>query len=139
MALAIDLSILSAVSRWLTAMILSLAPCAAFAHPLNCNNETQPAVVMSGCCGKEDYRALQFNEVRPDGEGWDVFLDGKWHEARQRYGGPWLIAQPTVAGCWGIWYRRGRMDADGKNEIWSDHDGNTDDYAFYCLEQPAED
>ena len=108
----------------------------ALAHNVNCNNETQAVQALSGCCGKEDYRALQPNEVRPDGIGWDVFLDGHWRQARHAdSGGQWLIAQPTLAACWGIWYRRGNRD--GSSETWTDHNGNTEDYNFYCLEQPS--
>lgn len=121
---------------WLIALLI-LFPTACFAHNVDCNNKTVPVALMSGCCGKEDYRALQFNEVRADGEGWDVFLDGKWRQARHAdSGGQWLIAQPTVAACWGIWYRRGKKTGSG--EEWIDHDGDTEDYNFYCLEQPAE-
>lgn len=123
----------------LVAMFVCAAPALAPAHGVDCNNDTQPLEIKSGCCGSGDYRALQFNEVRPDGDGFDIFLDGKWRQAiGHMVSGEkgWLIAQPTGAACWGIWYRRGKRDGD--NEQWIDHDGNTEDYSFYCLERPAE-
>ena len=119
-----------------TAIGLLMSPIAAHAHNVDCNNGTQPTQALSGCCGKEDYRALLPNEVRVDGIGFDVFLDGKWHRAMHAGTDDWLIAQPTAAACWGIWYRRGRK-GDGGSEVWLNHDGNTEDYNFYCLEQPV--
>ena len=125
--------------RWILGTVLfsaalSLSIDRASAHDTDCNGKAQPAVVMSGCCGKEDYRALKPDEVRADGQGWDVFLDGKWREARHS-DKMWLIAQPTLSACWGVWYRRGHME--GTQEYYTSHEGDTDDYAFYCLEQPA--
>lgn len=108
------------------------------AHNTDCNGKTQPAALMSGCCGEEDYRALKATEVRPDGLGWDVWLDGKWREVRANHKPyVWIVAQPTLAACWGVWYRKGTHV--GPNVYYYNHDGNADAYAFYCLEQPATD
>jgi hypothetical protein len=117
-----------------SAVALALASPAA-AHNLDCDNKTQAVQALSGCCGKEDYRALRPNEVRADGAGWDVFIDGQWRQAKHAGSADWIIAQPTLAACWGIWYRRGNNTGSG--EFWLDHNGNTEDYDFYCLEQPA--
>jgi hypothetical protein len=121
--------------RWLFLSLALIAVTPAAAHNVDCNNESQPVEFHSGCCGKEDYRALRPNEVRPDGPGYDVFLDGKWREAIQENTNEWLIAQPTGAACWGIWYRQGKKD--GATMSWTSHNGNTDMYHFYCLEQPV--
>jgi hypothetical protein len=131
---------------FLAAAFVTLGIAQAGAHNVDCDNRTAPLEVKSGCCGTEDYLALKPNEVREDGydqtkDGvvvyhYDVWIDGKWRQAKHsNAGGEWIIAQPTGAACWGVWYRRGNRN--GGTEMWTGHDGNTDDYAIYCLEQPA--
>lgn len=125
---------------YLAAGLALYAP-AAMAHDTDCNGKSQPAVILSGCCGKEDYLALKSDEVRADGQGWDVFIDGAWRQAVHSDGDGkmvWLIAQPTLSACWGVWYRRGHRE--GAMVYYNDHGGHStdvDDYVFYCLEQPA--
>jgi hypothetical protein len=130
--------------RFLLPVALALSLSApAFAHSVDCNNNTAPLEVKSGCCGSGDYRALQSNEVRVDGDGFDVFLNGKWRKAIHFETKTWLIAQSTGASCWGIWYHHGLRTGTG--ELWAGPQepasqkgyGETDDYDFYCLEQPA--
>src|ERR1700729_2096750 len=101
--------------NWRLGYLLGLAaglyiggPNDAHAHNLDCNNDSVPTEMKSGCCGKEDYRALKPNQVRAHGDGYDVFLDGKWRPVV--HDNQLIIAQPTGAPCWGVWYRQGKKD-----------------------------